>query len=109
MKNTIAERVADFLSRYSPFSFVEESQLLEIAKEVNVIYTERGKPVFRQFQEVQPFFYEVNKGAVALSRTEEDIEVPMDKCDEGDLFGLRPLIAKGNYLINAFAEEESIL
>lgn len=30
-------------------------------------------------------------------------------CDEGDIFGLRPLLAQENYIMEAVAHEESIL
>jgi CBS domain-containing protein len=32
----------------------------------------------------------------------------IDKCDEGDILGLRPFFAKDNYLMDAMAQEESL-
>src|SRR5690606_38965748 len=49
------------------------------------------------------------KGAIALEALLNDKKTPIDMCDEGDVFGLRPLIAKERYLMTAHAEEESIL
>ncbi|MDT0688108.1 DUF294 nucleotidyltransferase-like domain-containing protein [Autumnicola psychrophila] len=110
MKNTIAARIADFLKEFPPFSLLEEKQLLTISKDVKVIYMEKGKPVFRKGENGHEHFYIVNKGAIDLQKINENGEAEtIDKCDEGDIFGLRPLFAKENYLINADTDEESIL
>lgn len=39
----------------------------------------------------------------------DDEETLIDKCDEGDIIGLRPFFAKDNYLMTAKAREESLL
>jgi CBS domain-containing protein len=36
-------------------------------------------------------------------------KIPIDKCDGGDILGLRPFFAKDNYLMDAMAREESSL
>ncbi|MDT0644888.1 DUF294 nucleotidyltransferase-like domain-containing protein [Zunongwangia sp. F363] len=110
MKNTIAARIADFLKDFPPFSLIDEIQLLNISKEVRVVYFEKNKSVFSKGEKGHEQFYIVNKGAVDLQRVKENGESEtIDKCDEGDIFGLRPLFAKENYLINAETEEETIL
>jgi CBS domain-containing protein len=109
MKNTIAARIADFLKSYPPFSLLNEDQLLSVSGEVKVIYLEKGKAVFRQGEKGHNLFYVVNKGAIALEKKNNSEVEAIDKCDEGDIFGLRPLFARENYLINARAEEESII
>ena len=109
MKNTIAARIADFLKGYPPFSLLNEDQILSVSGEVKVIYLEKGKAVFRQGEKGHDLFYVVNKGAIALEKMNNNEVEAIDKCDEGDIFGLRPLFARENYLINARAEEESII
>ncbi len=109
MINTIAERIADFLKQYPPFNFLEKEQLYDIATQVKVIYLEKDKVVFNQNEKVHTQFYVVHKGAIALEALLNDKKTPIDKCDEGDVFGLRPLIAKESYVMTAYAEEESIL
>ena len=49
----------------------------------------------------------VHKGAVALWNKDE--QAVLDICDEGDIFGLRPLMANENYRLTAKTEEETIL
>ena len=109
MKNTIAERIADFLKRFPPFELLKPHQLLEVAKEVKVIYKQKGAVVFNQEEAGHNQFYVVHKGAIAIQRNENNETETLDKCDEGDIFGLRPIFAKENYMISAIAEEESIL
>lgn len=107
MKNLISERVADFLKDYPPFNIMEDKLLDDISQEVSIIYKEKGGLVFSLDEEPHPNFYVVHKGAIELSNPK--LNSIMDYCDEGDIFGLRPLIAKENYKLEAIAYEESIL
>ncbi|REE82756.1 CBS domain-containing protein [Lutibacter oceani] len=109
MKNTIAERILDFLKGYPPFNLIPKITLLEIAKNVEIHYFEKDQIIFSQNDNPHEHFYMVYEGAVRLYRFAEDKKHVLDICDEGDLFGLRPLIMKENYLMGAAANEETIL
>jgi len=110
MTNSIASRIADFLSNFPPFSLLENSQLELIAGEIKVMYFEQGQTIFAKEESVHEYFYIVQKGAVDLQKLDENQEPEtIDKCDEGDVFGLRPLFAKENYQINAITDEESVI
>ena len=110
MTNSIAARIADFLSDYPPFSLLKKEQLLNIAKEIRVNYYEQGKAIFLKDEKAHNYFYIVHKGAVDLQKINENGEAEtIDKCDEGDVFGLRPLFARENYQINAITDEESVI
>ena len=109
MKNTIAARIADFLQEFPPFDLIDNEQLLGISAEVKVIYFEKGKHIFKKGEKGHSHFYVVNKGAVALQKEENGEVETVDECDEGDIFGLRPLFAHENYMLSAETEEESIL
>lgn len=107
MQNTISFRVADFLKQYPPFSYLHKTQLEELATEVLIIYKEKNEVLFNLDEAPHEYFYTVHKGAVALWNTTDAVIV--DICDEGDIFGLRPLIAQETYRLQAKTEEESIL
>lgn len=107
MKNTIAERIYDFLKEFPPFSALTKEQLFIIAKNVKVIHLEKDTFVFRQDEVPHDSFYIVKDGAVGILR--ENDTVLVDECDEGDIFGLRALIGKNNYLLSAKAIEESLI
>lgn len=109
MKNTIAERIADFLKNYPPFNLLTKKELKSISEEVEVLYLEKGKFIFNAESKPLAHFYIVNKGAVKLTMQEEEKQNIIDICDEGDIFGLRPLMVKENYILNAETNEESIL
>ncbi|RSK40317.1 DUF294 nucleotidyltransferase-like domain-containing protein [Mangrovimonas spongiae] len=110
MKNTIAERIADFLKRFPPFDLLRKPQLLEISKQVKITYAEKGHVIYRQNETLHSHFYIIHKGAVSLIKAlEPDKSEVLDKFDEGDVFGLRPLFAKENYAITAKTAEECIL
>ncbi len=107
MKNLISERVADFLKNYPPFNELHQNDLSSLSEEIIIIYKEKGEAIFLVDEEPHSIFYVVNKGAVALRRN-DSTEI-IDICDEGDIFGLRPLMANENYKLQATAYEESIL
>ncbi len=109
MKNTIAERILDFLKGYPPFNLIPKPTLLEIAKKVEIHYFEKDQIIFSQNDSPHEHFYIIYEGAFRLYRFAEGKKHVLDICDEGDLFGLRPLIMKENYLMGAAANEETIL
>ncbi|MFI0491576.1 DUF294 nucleotidyltransferase-like domain-containing protein [Flavobacterium sp.] len=107
MKNTISHRVADFLKNFPPFSFLNQKDLELISSQISIIYKEKDSVIFTENEETHNSFYVVHKGAVALKTSQQnDI---LDICDEGDIFGLRPLIANENYKMEARTHEETIL
>ena len=109
MNNPIAERITDFLKNYPPFSSLENSKLLEISKTCHVLYLEKNQTLFKINDPTHSFFYVVASGAIGLSVTSDTDDVLIDKCDEGDILGLRPFFAKNNYLMTAKSREESIV
>ena len=107
MKNTLSQRVADFLKNYPPFNGLKSIDLQELSEEINIIYKEKGSLIFTEKDAGHAVFYVVHKGAVSLlKKASNDI---VDICDEGDIFGLRPLLANENYELEAKAHEETIL
>lgn len=107
MQNTISDRIADFLKKYPPFSYLKLEELQAFTPEIIILYKEKDAIVFESNSKPHLFFYVVHKGAVGLIRKENGII--LDICDEGDIFGLRPLMANENYKLEAKAQEESIL
>ncbi|WP_452218580.1 DUF294 nucleotidyltransferase-like domain-containing protein [Lacinutrix undariae] len=109
MKNTIAERIADFLKRFPPFDLLNKTQLLEISQQVKIKYLEKNQVVYNQNEDLHKHFYIINKGAVALVKDTNNKTEVIDKFDEGDVFGLRPLFAHENYTVGTVTDEECIL
>ena len=107
MKNLISERVADFIKNYPPFNALDHKSLFQLAEHVVIIYKEKNSIIFSVDENQHAHFYLVHKGAVTLNNpTTSNI---LDYCDEGDIFGLRPLFANENYKLEARAHEESII
>ncbi|MFB0910327.1 MAG: DUF294 nucleotidyltransferase-like domain-containing protein [Flavobacterium sp.] len=109
MKNSIAERIADFLKNHPPFLNLSMLDLIAISKESQVVYLEKNQVLFNVNDQPHSYFYIVKDGAVGLSIYYDEKEILIDKCDEGDILGLRPFFAKDNYLMDAMAREESLL
>jgi len=110
MKNSIAERISDFLKGFPPFNLLKEKHLMEIAVEVNIIYLEKGDTLYKKDEPFHEYFYIVRNGGVSLYHHDAEGNQHMVNInDAGDIFGVRPLIIKENYKLTAIANEESIV
>jgi CBS domain-containing protein len=107
MKNTISQRVADFLKNFPPFTFLNQKDIEVLSEEISIVYKEKDSVVFAENEATHSSFYVVHKGAVALRKGQKNDII--DMCDEGDIFGLRPLLANENYKMDAVAYEETIV
>lgn len=107
--NTIAEHIADFLKKYPPFDNLNFQELSQIATSIRVINLEKHKILFQINDVLHDSFYVVASGVVNLSVIADAEETLLNKCVEGDIFGLRPFFAKNNYMMTAKAREESII
>ena len=107
--NTIAEHIADFLKKYPPFDNLNFQELSEIATSIRVMNLEKHKILFQINDVLHDSFYVVASGVVNLSVIADAEETLLNKCVEGDIFGLRPFFAKNNYMMTAKAREESII
>ena len=109
MKNTIADRIADFLLKYPPFNHLSFDELSEIALSIKVIALEKNQNLFQIGDLLHDSFYIVSSGAVHLTMVSDAEETVLNKCVEGDIFGLRPFFAQNNYMMTAKALQESII
>lgn len=107
--NTIAEHIADFLKEYSPFNHLTFEELSKIATSIRVVNLEKHKTLFQINDVLHDSFYVVASGVINLSVIADAEETLLNKCNEGDIFGLRPFFAKNNYMMTAKAREESIV
>lgn len=107
--NSIAEQIADFLKEYAPFNFLNYEELLHIASSIRVINLEKNKTLFQINDALHDSFYVVATGGIKLSVIADAEETLLNKCNPGDIFGLRPFFAKNNYMMTAKAREESLV
>jgi CBS domain-containing protein len=109
MANVIVNRVKEFLKRYPPFSFLNETSLKEVAEQVEVRYVAQDEFLFKQGDVAQQFFFVLKEGSVFLTENQEDKENVVEVCDEGDVFGVLALLGKRPYILNAQAKEDSLI
>lgn len=107
--NIIAERIADFLKDFPPFNNLTIDELRTVALSIRVINLEKHKILFKIDDALHDCFYMVASGAINLSVISDAEETLLNKCIEGDVFGLRPFFAKNNYMMTAKAREESVV
>jgi CBS domain-containing protein len=110
MPNQVTRRIFDFLKDIPPFVYVnDEEALMRVAGRVEVMFLPPGTVVFRSGEPPGDRFYVVKEGTVELFRPTDDGEQLVERCGEGDAFGIRPLLAEENHLFQARAAEESLL
>lgn len=107
--SALGERIAEFLRRFPPFSYLEEDDLRALCDEVTVHYVTPQSTVFTTGEQPLEEFFVVRKGAVQLARDAEGEVWLVDQLDAGDVFGIRPLLAERPYTATARASEESLL
>lgn len=107
--NTIAEHIADFLKEYPPFNNLTFQELYDIATNIRVINLEKQAILFQNDDVLHDSFYVVSSGIINLTTIADAEETIINKCHEGDIFGLRPFFAKNNYMMTAKAREDSIV
>ena len=95
------------MRHFPPFNALDTVSLHQIAAQVLIVYKEKNSIVFNVEEAPHAHFYCVHKGAVTLNNPTTNTII--DYCDEGDIFGLRPLIANEHYKLEARAHEECIL
>lgn len=106
MKNEIVHRVYDFLKEFPPFNMMDSEALWRLSQQSKVLYLPQNQALFTIGEPPKKHFYIVNDGAIQLFQGDGTL---VEICDEGDVLGLRPLIAQSPYLLNAIAAEETLL
>jgi CBS domain-containing protein len=109
MANVIVNRVAEFLKRFPPFSFLSKEDLEKVSTAVEIRYLEKGEILFKQGQDAQPHFFVLKEGSIQLTENKQDTEEIREYCDEGDVFGVLALLGKRPYLLNARVVENSLI
>jgi len=109
MANVIVNRVKEFLKAFPPFNFLQDLELLEVARQVEVVYFTAGERLFTEGEEAQPHFFVVKEGSVQLTKKSVNGEIVKEVCDEGDVFGVLALLGRRPYILTATATEDTLV
>lgn len=109
MSNVIVNRVAEFLRRFPPFSFLNPGELALVAQSVEILYMEPGEVLFRQGDAARPHFFILKEGIIHLVEVSPKGEEIREVCDEGDVFGVLALLGKRPYLLSSIIIENSLI
>ncbi|WP_162342420.1 DUF294 nucleotidyltransferase-like domain-containing protein [Cyclobacterium salsum] len=109
MANVIVNRIIDFLKKYPPFSFLSSELLGQVAAEVDLLYFEKEEFLFQKGEPAKSYFFVVKEGAIKLTDKAAGVEETVEFCDEGDVFGVLALLVKRPYILNARANEPSLI
>ncbi len=109
MENAIPQRVFDSMRQYPPFSLMTSTDLMRIAEKISIRFVAKDQWVFRAKNPVQKQIYFVQEGAIHLLKEKQGTEQLVEACDQGEIFGLGPLLEISNYRLSAKAEEDSLI
>ncbi|MEL7117927.1 MAG: DUF294 nucleotidyltransferase-like domain-containing protein [Bacteroidota bacterium] len=108
-QNTIPTRIFEFIRQFPPFKLMKDASLMSICNDMLVKYIKPGSVIFKQGDFPGDYLYFVREGAIQLYKEQNEERFLVEVCDEGDLFGIRPLMAEETYALTAEAQEESLL
>ena len=108
MANAISKRVAEYIAQYPPFNVLSHSDLERISESIEIQYKEPKEYLFLEHGKPLPHFFMVRQGSVRIFHEKKE-DVLVDICDEGDIFGTRPLLAEETYQASARTQEECLL
>ncbi len=109
MSNTIPLRIAGFLKAFPPFRHLEEAEVLAMARQAVVQYLAPGEILFQKGDPAGDRIYVLREGAVSLYQDASPAPILVDRCDEGDLFGISSLLGHKYYSLTAQASEDSLV
>ena len=107
--NVIPDRIQDFLKHYPPFNLIPVQALSKLSERVFIEYHEKDSVIFKQGDTLKDQIFVVRQGAVEIIRNQDGQDSLLDVCDEGEMFGVRPLLADEPYLASAIVREDAIL
>jgi CBS domain-containing protein len=106
---SIALRIADFLKRHPPFSFLAEEALVELAAAGRVKLHEVGEVIFTTGQPRDRFVYVINQGRVRVENEAGGEPALVDLRGPGEMLGLQGLISEEPYINAGIAETDVLL
>jgi len=107
--SSISLRVADFLKSYPPFEYLEEADLLALARGGRVKFHEADEIVYEKGQARGCFVWIIQRGTVNIYRETDTGEELIDVRAEGDLLGGSWTNRDVPYTATARVAQESIL
>jgi CBS domain-containing protein len=102
-------QIGELLRRFPPFSFLTETELLEISKSTEIQYFAHNEIIFKENDPPDGRFYFIQKGSIELLYEEDGKQELSEICDEGEIIGIKAILGKRNYLNTAKAHEDSLL
>ena len=110
MSQSLANRTADFIHHYPPFTYLSYEEVVSLSAHVKVRYYAEGDFVFRAGDDGSQTFFLLQKGQVeVLGEDEAGDERVIDLCDQGDLFGVRSMLTEANCVASARATGDCLV
>ncbi len=107
--SAIAQRMADFLNKYAPFQFLDEADLVDLARAGRVKFHEVGEIIFTCGQPRDQFVYVVQEGKVRIFDDLSSADDFKELRGPGDILGLAGMRDNQPHLDCAMTDSDSIL
>ena len=102
-------QIGELLRKFPPFSFLTETELLEISKSTEIQFYSHNEIIFKENDPPDVKFYFIQKGSIELLNETDGKQEISEICDEGEIIGIKAILGKRNYLNTAKAHEDSLL
>jgi CBS domain-containing protein len=109
LSESLANRTAEFLHRYPPFSYLPFDEVENLAAQVSLKFFAQNDFVFELDEPRGDGFFVLQKGRIEILAPDDAEYRVIDLCDVGDLFGVRAMLTQNNYVASARADEESLV
>jgi len=107
--NMILEDVTGFLKKVPPFQFLDEANLLMVARNLSMDFYPKDTVILKQDGAPSDALRIIKKGGVKVSMVSENNgEVVIDYRGEGDTFGFLSLVGKDRIRSNITAVDDTI-
>lgn len=99
------DSTCSFFAQYPPFDNLATEDLQKVAEAAEERQLNAQELLFQEGPQLQPHFFIVKTGRIRLFLQEDKSLV--DRCDAGEVLGLRAHLGGQRYISSAIAEEES--
>jgi len=97
------------LGEVPPFDRLGPEELVELGRAASIRFVAAGDSIFLEGEDRGSRFFVVRRGSIELSRKVDGQATIVDRCQEGDLFGLRAHMVEAPYSASARALEDSLV
>ena len=109
MSDDMINIAVETLGQVAPFDRLTSSELTVLGGRANIRFVAGGETLFAEGAERSSHFFVVRRGSIELNRKVDGKATIVERCEEGDIFGLRAHMLDSAYSASARALEDTLV